>query len=587
MSECEVLGVMGWRRSRTVWWSAVVLLSALMIVLSIWIGRTVYFAVKARSEREAPVAQRTIPDTDINPYGANFFLGREVEPWKIDKTLQLAADAGLGWVKLQVPWEQIEPERKGEYLNPQTRDSTWDKYDRIVAYCEQYGLEIVARLDRPPAWSRQDNTYPQAPPDNLADYGDFVHAFVSRYKGRIHYVQLWNEPNIFPEWGNRPVDPAAYVELLKVGYLRAKEADPNVRVLCAPLAITLGEPHPEPGKWRAMDDLAFLEAMYEAGAAAYFDIYSANAFGLQYPPEDPPDPGVLNFQRVLLHREIMERYGDSGKAVWFNEYGWNAAPEDMAPEKLIWHRVTEQQQAEYTLRGIALAREQWPWAGAFMIWYFRQVGNLSPDEAEYYFRMVDTDFTPRQVYLAVKDATEQQREVGHGLYQEMNAAITRYGSWAQMTDPDASGQAELRSSIPGDSVTLSYRGQAVSLLTRTGPDGGRALVTLDGRPVPGLERDESGYSYISLYSAEEVPGALLPLVTADQPGSHTLRLTIAAQPDPASAGNRVVIDAFEVRSGETPSASLLPLSAGLGALGVVVLLLLLALRRLGVLPRHR
>ena len=106
---------MGWRRSRTVWWSAVVLLSALMIVLSIWIGRTVYFAVKARSEREAPVAQRTIPDTDINPYGANFFLGREVEPWKIDKTLQLAADAGLGWVKLQVPWEQIEPERKGEY----------------------------------------------------------------------------------------------------------------------------------------------------------------------------------------------------------------------------------------------------------------------------------------------------------------------------------------------------------------------------------------------------------------------------------------------------------------------------------------
>lgn len=112
-------------------------------------------------------------------------------------------------------------------------------------------------------------------------------------------------------------------------------------------------------------------------------------------------------------------------------------------------------------------------------------------------------------------------------------------------------------------------------------------MTLDGRAVPGLERDDSDQSYISLYSAEERAGVLIPLVTADQPGSHTLRLTIAAQGEPASLGNRVVIDALEVRSGERPSASLLPLFAGLGALVVVVLALLLALRRLGVLPRQR
>ena len=31
---------------------------------------------------------RTIPDTDVNPYGANFFLQYEAEPWKVDKTLR-------------------------------------------------------------------------------------------------------------------------------------------------------------------------------------------------------------------------------------------------------------------------------------------------------------------------------------------------------------------------------------------------------------------------------------------------------------------------------------------------------------------
>ena len=30
---------------------------------------------------------------------------------------------------------------------------------------------------------------------------------VNRYKGRIRYYQLWNEPNIYPEWGNYPISP--------------------------------------------------------------------------------------------------------------------------------------------------------------------------------------------------------------------------------------------------------------------------------------------------------------------------------------------------------------------------------------------
>lgn len=578
---------MTWRRNRLVWRTAAVLLGLLSVALLFLVGRGIYLALESRRESQVPFEGRTIPDTDVNPYGANFFLGREVEPWKIDKTLQMAAEAGLGWVKLQIPWEQIEPERKGEFLTPQTRDSTWDKYDRIVASCQQYGLDVVARLDRPPDWTREDNTYKQAPPDNFADYGDFVYAFVSRYKGRIRYVQVWNEPNIFPEWGNKPVDPEAYVELLKIAYLRAKEADPNVRILSAPLAITLGEPHPEPGKWRSMNDLQYLEAMYEAGAAAYFDIYSANAFGLQYPPDDPPDANVLNFQRVVLHREIMERYGDGDKAVWFNEYGWNAAPEDMDPDKLLWQRVSEQEQADYTLRGIRLAREEWPWAGAFMIWYFRQVGNISPDDPEYYFRMVDPDFTPRPVYLAVQDATQRQREVGQGLYQEMNAAIKRYGSWTQITRPEASGQSELRSNTPGDSVTLAYRGQTVDLVARRGPDGGRVLVALDGQAVPSLPRDEHGQSYISLYSASEELGARVRLVRGEQPGSHTLRLTVADSTDSESTGTVVVIDAFDVRSGESTSASLLPPLMGLGALVVVFVLLLSTLRRLGLIRRRR
>jgi hypothetical protein len=360
-----------------------------------------------------------IPHTDLNPYGANFFLDREVEHWKQEKTLDMARAAGIGWVKQQFSWEEIEPQRKDEF--------DWTKYDRIVDLADQYGMQLIARLDRPPDWARQEDQFKTRPPDDLADYGDFVYAFVQRYKGRVRYVQIWNEPNLAAEWGFQRVDAVAYTRLLEVAYQRAKEAAPDVVVLSAPLAITL-----EDASMRGNhNDLVFLEQMYQAGAGDHFDILSANAFGLDLPPEDPPDPAVLNFRRVELQREIMERYGDGGKPIWINEYGWNAPPESFPEELLSWERVTEAEQAEYTVRGIDWAREHWPWLGVVNIWYFRQVGDVAPERPAYYFALVDPEFNPRPVYEALRKATQgdaldptrDSREAGASPYGALPAYL--------------------------------------------------------------------------------------------------------------------------------------------------------------------
>jgi len=543
----------------------------LLLTLSVLLAAEAALAFRALSARRSatePARLRDIPNTDVNPYGANLFLAREVEPWKVDKTLQMAADAGISWVKQHFPWEEIEPYRKGEYLVPTTKSSSWVKYDRIVDACEKYGLRIVARLDRPPDWTREDNTYKQRPPDNLEDYGDFVYAFVRRYAGRIDYIQIWNEPNIFPEWGNQPVDPAQYVELLRIAYRRAKEANPNVWVLSAPLAITLGQPHPEPGKWISMSDLQFLEEMYKAGAKEYFDIYSANAFGMDLPPEDPADPDVLNFQRVLLQRRVMERYGDRDKAVWFNEYAWNAAPASMPAEQLIWRRVSEQQQAEYTLRGIELARRDWPWAGVFMIWYFRQVGHIPPDRADYYFRMVDPDFTPRMVYFAVRDATRGLSPPGQGLHQETSPHVTPYGEWRHVIDDSALSRAYITSSNPGDSVAFTFRGAAVDLLTRRGPGAGRLLLSLDGRAVENPPSSAEGTSYVELSAPSLEPRARVPLVRNASTGEHVLRITVAADSAMGPQAGECVVDAFDIVPSSASGSSFAALLVG----GVAIVL---------------
>jgi hypothetical protein len=482
--------------------------------------------------------RRSIPLTDLNPYGANFFLEREVEAWKRERTLTMARSAGITWARQQFPWEEIESTR-GEF--------DWDKYDGLVDLYARNGIQIIARLDRPPLWARNDasGTGSSGPPDDFNTYGDFVEAFARHYQGKIYYLQIWNEPNLAREWNDAPIDPAAYTNLLKIAYDRAKAVDPNIRILTAPLAITLGEPYPKgENVFRNMNDLLFLDEMYAAGAKDYFDILSANAFGLGNPPQDPPDPGTLNFQRVMLERQVMERNGDQNKSVWIDEYGWNAPPAAMPDSKLIWGRVTEEKQADYTVRGIEFARKNWDWVGVISIWFFRQVGDISLNNPEYYFRMVDVDFTPRPVYLQVAQAANSAQVAGPGQYEETNPALQGDEGWKPKFDPRASAGEELVTTTAGAHATLRFWGEGVDLIAHKGREAGRLIATLDGGNVSDLPRDANGRSYVELAQAKEEWQSIVPVERGLSRGVHTLDLV--------AAGN-ANLDGFTVPEVDNPA----------------------------------
>jgi len=256
-----------------------------------------------RLTRRPPETDPLIPiaHTGVCSYGVNTFLEQEAEISKVDRSLQMIAQAGFCWIRQQFPWEDIEIAAKGDYWDHKWNKSAWKKYDDILDLAEKHGLEIIARLDNPPAWSRQVGNaegWSLAPPDDYTDFGDFVYAVVSRYRGRIRYYQIWNEPNIFPEWGDQPTDPVGYVELLKVAYRRAKEADPDCVILCAGLAQTTEETPPEFGP-RNMSDLLYLEKMYQAGVKGHFDIMGAMVYGLWTGPYDlRTSRDRTNFSRV-------------------------------------------------------------------------------------------------------------------------------------------------------------------------------------------------------------------------------------------------------------------------------------------------
>ncbi|MCS7261042.1 MAG: cellulase family glycosylhydrolase, partial [Anaerolineae bacterium] len=147
---------------------------------------------------DVPVAH-----TGLNPFGVNTFLQNEADPLKRRRAIEMIAAAGFRWIRQEFPWEDIEIHGPGDTLDRRHTPprSAWEKYDQIVDLCQAYGIQIIARLSTPPDWSRRAGKQKGAfaPPDNLEDFGNYVEAVVRRYRGRIRYYQIWNEPNIYPE----------------------------------------------------------------------------------------------------------------------------------------------------------------------------------------------------------------------------------------------------------------------------------------------------------------------------------------------------------------------------------------------------
>jgi len=329
-------------------------------------------------------------------YGMHVFLWWR--PETAERDLKLVKEASFTWAKQIFGWRDIEGAGKGIF--------DWSRTDRIVEQAERYGIDLVVRVDHQPQWA--GGGYPtNGPPDNYEDYGDFVYALASRYKGRIRAYEVWNEPNLAREWGGRTPNAAEYVRLLKIAYRRIKEADPKAMVISAGLTPTGTQP-PE-----AIPDDVYLEQMYQAGAKGYFDVLGAHGAGYKAPPEMNPTEVASNpeyggqrffcFRRVEDLRAIMVKYGDADKQVAILEFGWTSDP---VHPSYAWHAVSEEQKADYFVRAYRWAKENWsPWIGVMSLIYIADP-DWTPQNEQYWWSITDPDGTPRLAYLKLKEMSK-------------------------------------------------------------------------------------------------------------------------------------------------------------------------------------
>lgn len=364
-------------------------------------------------------APPTLTPTTLPVNDKHFQVGIQVQesldfnPKNQDGYYQLVANQlGLKWVKQQVRWEVMEPE-KGKF--------DWGVLDLVMPSAQRFGLKVMISVVAAPQWAREPgvDTSKQGPPANYQDYADFVTAILKRYPGQIHAVEVWNEQNLNREWTSlKGLKATEYISLLKTAYQAIKAVDPGIIVISGALS-----PTGVSDGINATDDFQYMDQMIQAGLLQTTDCVGAHHNGINIGPSVtfdnvPNDPTAKfrgpfdNHNHSWSFRSTLQGYASriaaagSDIKLCVTEFGW-ASTEGLqgtrAGFEFAGDNTLEEQKTWITE---ALSNmEQWGFVWLAFIWnlnYGPQAGyDYNNDNVPY--SLIGPGFTFRPAYDGIKD----------------------------------------------------------------------------------------------------------------------------------------------------------------------------------------
>ncbi len=315
--------------------------------------------------------------------------------------------AGFGWMRQQVSWAAMEPQR-GTF-----RSTTATQLDQFVSGAHAKGLNVMLSVVKSPDWVGAKGGLPT----KTQDFSDFMSFLTQRYAGRVQAYEIWNEENYAVETGGK-VNVAAYLPILRAGYQAVKGADPTAVVVFGGLTPTgINDPS------IALNDVEYLRQIYALNGGEikqYYDVLGAHPGSNCNPPDTsyPDNPATtpcgtdpdggrsytkdnsFYFKRILEIRKVLEDAGEGGKKMWLTEFGWTTA--NQAPGYGYGKFVSEQQQAQYLVRAFELGKS-YPWMGVMFVWNLNFATITQPSDEKYPWAVLKSDGSPRPAYTALKN----------------------------------------------------------------------------------------------------------------------------------------------------------------------------------------
>ncbi len=336
------------------------------------------------------------------PYGVNAHQAS-------DQELELAAAAGIGWVRMDFNWYQFETSR-GSY--------DWSVPDRFVGKAEELGLNVFATVAYTPSWavsgSCNDSSGDEqqwcrnAVPASSSYWTDFVSAAVGRYGDRIKHWGMWNEPNLSGFFrGTRD----EYVDIILVpGSDAVHAACPDCYVLGPELAHMRSGWDEDEGTCIGGEcifngwEVSLREILDEAGQ--YIDIITHHNY------EDPSsalwselaDGEWLIIQYMHGVKEITDAYAP-GKTIWLTEFGYETDPGGDYSEADAASELEETFEDLFAIQlGTLAGVDNQPWPEMEKLFWYDMTDDPNEYDGELYtWGLLESDHTPKQAWYSYQD----------------------------------------------------------------------------------------------------------------------------------------------------------------------------------------
>lgn len=257
-----------------------------------------------------------------------------------NRELDAVAQTSATWLRVLIDWSNIEKQR-GQF--------NWSWLDNLINNAQARHLKILGVIGYTPQWARPSGSemlWWTSPPAQSSEFAVFCTKVVERYGERIFNWEIWNEPNLPLFFGFTDNKAKKYTEVLQAAYLAIKAAQPWSTILVAGLSRLNGIDSP-PG---------FLQQMYEAGAAGYFDAAAAHPY--VFPGGLAADP-TNGWSDVGRMHDVMAAHGDGNKKIWLTEMG--------APTcDCLSYKMSQEEQASQILEVMAAAAQTFYIGPAFI-----------------------------------------------------------------------------------------------------------------------------------------------------------------------------------------------------------------------------
>lgn len=322
----------------------------------------------------------------------------------------------MDWVKVQFEWRLV-------HSSP--TDRQWFFYDGVVDEAHKKGVYLMLSVVSAPPWTRSANNE-IGPPDDYAVYADFLKELVTRYKGKVHAIEVWNEQNLDREWQTaNGVSPEDYVQFLSQAYQAIKEVDPNVIVISGALSPT------GPGDWvKWADDFEWLDRALAAGMLTHADCVGVHHNGYNLPPNIAfdqtgtiPEAQTAGFRGPFDNphhswsfKTTLDTYAqkvqavDPNKKLCVTEFGWASTEGyDTFPTGFEFALDnTLEEQATYLVQAFDQMRESGDvWIAYVFNFDFGNKGSGPTDDPVPY-SIIDTNGVPRPAFSALANMEKKR-----------------------------------------------------------------------------------------------------------------------------------------------------------------------------------